>query len=202
MQFVLMPGRSRTDTSFIVRQLREEFYAINKTLYMAFVDLEKFRSCTQTCHLVGSLQALHWGVVGMANREHVWKYQKQNACWMQPEWKVQCENMCSPRLLPEPSTVHHSSGNPFAKVSYRIPLGKPVRRLPGHHHWLTDFPRSISWIPAGGVHTTFDDVRQQHPDHQWGHPTVRWVSWDHRLKSSQIYHILTKLHRDFNSISY
>ena len=41
MQFGFMPGRSTTDAIFIVRQLQEWFYAVNKTLYMAFVDLEK-----------------------------------------------------------------------------------------------------------------------------------------------------------------
>ena len=40
MQFGLMPGRSTTDAIFIVRQLQENFHAINKTLYMAFVNLE------------------------------------------------------------------------------------------------------------------------------------------------------------------
>ena len=41
MQFGFMPGRSTTDAIFIVRQLQEKFHAVNRTLYMAFVDLEK-----------------------------------------------------------------------------------------------------------------------------------------------------------------
>ena len=41
MQFDFMPRRSTTEAVFIVRQLQEKFYAINTTLYMAFVDLEK-----------------------------------------------------------------------------------------------------------------------------------------------------------------
>ena len=41
MQFGFMPGCSTTDVIFIVRQLQEKFYAVNKTLYMVFVDLEK-----------------------------------------------------------------------------------------------------------------------------------------------------------------
>ena len=41
MQFGFMPGRSTTDTIFIVRQLQEKFCGVNNTLYMAFVDLEK-----------------------------------------------------------------------------------------------------------------------------------------------------------------
>ena len=41
MQFGFMPGRSTTDAIFIVRQLQEKFLAKGKTLYLAFVDLEK-----------------------------------------------------------------------------------------------------------------------------------------------------------------
>ena len=40
MQFGFMPGRSTIDAIFIVRQLQENVYTANKTLYMAFVDLE------------------------------------------------------------------------------------------------------------------------------------------------------------------
>ena len=46
------------------------------------------RSCTQTCHLVGSSQARCWWVAGVAHTEHVWKRQKQGTCWLQPEWRV------------------------------------------------------------------------------------------------------------------
>ena len=45
MQFGSMPGRSTTDTIFIVRQLQEKFHTINKTKYMAIVDLEKTFYC-------------------------------------------------------------------------------------------------------------------------------------------------------------
>ena len=38
MQFGFMYGRSTTGVIFIVRQLQEKFYAVNKTLYMAFVE--------------------------------------------------------------------------------------------------------------------------------------------------------------------
>ena len=41
MQFGFMPGRGTTDAIFILRQLQEKHMAANKTLYMAFVDLEK-----------------------------------------------------------------------------------------------------------------------------------------------------------------
>ena len=41
MQFGFMPGRSTTDTIFIACQLQGKLYAINKTLYLTFVNLEK-----------------------------------------------------------------------------------------------------------------------------------------------------------------
>ena len=34
-------GRGTTDAIFVVRQLQEKYLAVNKRLYMAFVDLEK-----------------------------------------------------------------------------------------------------------------------------------------------------------------
>ena len=40
-QFGFLPGRGRTDTIFVVRQLQEKYLAANKRLYMAFIDLEK-----------------------------------------------------------------------------------------------------------------------------------------------------------------
>lgn len=41
MQFGFSPGKSTMDAIFIVRQMQEKFRAKNKTLYFAFVDLEK-----------------------------------------------------------------------------------------------------------------------------------------------------------------
>ena len=41
MHFGFMPGRGTTDAILILRQLQEKNLAANKTLYMAFVDLEK-----------------------------------------------------------------------------------------------------------------------------------------------------------------
>ena len=40
-QFGFIPGRGTTDATFVVRQLQEKYLAANKTLYMAFIDLEK-----------------------------------------------------------------------------------------------------------------------------------------------------------------
>ena len=41
MQFGFTPGKGTTDAIFIVRQLQEKFRSKRKTLYYAFVDLEK-----------------------------------------------------------------------------------------------------------------------------------------------------------------
>ena len=149
MQFGFMPGRSTTDATCIVRQLQEKFYAINKTLYMTFVDLEK-ALYTQACHLVGSSQARRWWGVGAAHTEHVWKRQQQSACWLQPGWRVQCESGRSPRLLLEPFTVHDGSGSPIPGVSYRMSLGKPVRKWPVDDHWI-----------VGGITTEADPLDDQ-----------------------------------------
>ena len=40
-QFGFVPGRGTTDAIFVVRQQQEKYLAVNKRLYMAFVDLEK-----------------------------------------------------------------------------------------------------------------------------------------------------------------
>ena len=140
MQFGFMPGRSTTDAIFIVSQLQEKFHAVNKTMYMAFVDPQKgIWSCTQTCHLVSSSQAQRWGVAGAAHTEHVWKCQKQSMCWLQPEWWVQCESGCTLRFLLEPLTVHHGSGSPFQRISLRMSLGDITKciRLVIHNHIST-----------------------------------------------------------------
>ena len=40
-QFDFVPGRGTTDAIFVFRQMQEEYLAVNKRLYIAFVDLEK-----------------------------------------------------------------------------------------------------------------------------------------------------------------
>ena len=99
---------------FIVRQLQEKFYAVNKTLYMAFVDLEKAFDRVPRRFIWWALHKLHVGV---------------------DEWLVRLMKgimKTSPAecvlLLLEPLTVHHGSGSPLPGVSYRMSLGKPVYR--------------------------------------------------------------------------
>ena len=45
IQFGFTPGRNTTDAIFIVRQLQNRFHAVNKTLCVAFVYLEKSFEC-------------------------------------------------------------------------------------------------------------------------------------------------------------
>ena len=63
-------GRSTTDALFIVRQLQEKFYAVNKTLCMALVDLER---AFDRVPKYGVLLA-NWsrGIAGAAHTEHVY----------------------------------------------------------------------------------------------------------------------------------
>ena len=44
-QFGFVPRRGTTDAIFVVRQLQEKYLAVNKRLYIAFVDLEKAFDC-------------------------------------------------------------------------------------------------------------------------------------------------------------
>jgi Reverse transcriptase (RNA-dependent DNA polymerase) len=55
MQFGLTPGKVTTDAIFVVRQLQEKFRSKRKTLYYAFVDLEKaYDTSTQTDSSLGA----------------------------------------------------------------------------------------------------------------------------------------------------
>ena len=40
-QFGVVPGRGTTDAIFVVLQLQDKYIAVNRRLYMAFIDLEK-----------------------------------------------------------------------------------------------------------------------------------------------------------------
>ena len=68
MQFGSMPGCSTTDAISIVCQLQEKFYAVNKILYMAFVDLEKAFDRVARCviwwalHKLGIDEWLVWSI--------------------------------------------------------------------------------------------------------------------------------------------
>ena len=94
MQFGFMPGCSTTDAIFIVHQLQEKFHAVNKTMYMAVVCLEKAFDCTPrrviwwALRKLGVGEWLVWPIQSMykndRSRVHV------GACW------------CSPRFLLSP----------------------------------------------------------------------------------------------------
>ena len=53
-----IPGCRTTDAILIVRQLHEKFYAVNKKVYMAFVDLEKALDHVLRCFIWCSLSKL------------------------------------------------------------------------------------------------------------------------------------------------
>ena len=40
-------------------------------------------------------------LVGIDRYDDKRKYQKLSVCWLQPQWRIQSESVCSPRLLPE-----------------------------------------------------------------------------------------------------
>lgn len=65
MQFGFVPGRGTSDAIFIVRQLQEKHIAANRTLYFAFVDLEKAFDRVPRKVLWWALRSLHveeWAV--------------------------------------------------------------------------------------------------------------------------------------------
>ena len=105
------------------------------------------RSCTQTCHLVGSSQVRRWWVAGAAHTEHVWKNRSRvcAGCNLSEEFRVKKgvhQGSClSPLLL---ITI-------LEALSHRMSLGKPVCRWPGHHHWI-----------AEGITTEADPLENQH----------------------------------------
>ena len=55
MQFGFCPGKGTRDKIFIVRQLQKKYLAIEKYLWMAFIDLEK--ACDRVLH-----EALGWAL--------------------------------------------------------------------------------------------------------------------------------------------
>ena len=62
-QLGFVPGSGTTDAIFVVRQLQEKYLAVNKRLYMAFVDLEKaFRPCLWKAYLLGPEKVRCWGM--------------------------------------------------------------------------------------------------------------------------------------------
>ena len=105
-------------------------YSFNKTLYMAFVHLEK------------AFHHVPWHVIWWALRKlgiEEWLvlliqslYENaRSVFWLQPEWSVKCESGCSPGFCLNPLLYHLRPGSPHQGVSYRISLGKPVWRWPG-----------------------------------------------------------------------
>ena len=66
IQFGFVPGRGTTDVIFIIHQLQEKYLAINKPLYLAFLDLEKAFDCVPRKVIWWAMRKL--GVEEWANR--------------------------------------------------------------------------------------------------------------------------------------
>ena len=149
--FGFMPERSTTDAIFIVRQLQEKFYAINKTLCMAFVDLEKAFDCVPRrvilwalCKLgidewlVRLIQSMYENarsrvrVVCNLVKSSVWKWAFTKALAWTPYYSSQFQK-------------------PFPKSFVQDVPGKTCIIWPGHHHWI-----------AGGIIIEADPLEGQH----------------------------------------
>ena len=106
MQCGSMSGRDTTDAIFIVRQLQEKHLTANKTLYMAFVDLEKafdrvpreviwwaMRKIGIDEWLVRLVKSMYTDV-----RSRVGNGYSEEFCVC---------SQCSQRLCPWPASLHH-----------------------------------------------------------------------------------------------
>ena len=135
MQFSAMPGCSTTDAISILCQLQGKFHAVNKTLYMTFMDMKKVFDCAPmriiwwAIHkfgtekwLVSLMQSMYENsksrllVSCNLNEEVIWKMNVHRGPWMAP-------------------AVHHASGSPFPDF-YRMSPRKRVCRWHGYHHWI------------------------------------------------------------------
>ena len=106
--------------------------AVEHSVKLSVIDDMQFSfmlGCSNTRHLdvpcwgLFASSALRSGCA--AHTKHVWQCQRRSACWLQPEWRVQCES----------SPVYHSPGSPSKSFSH---MQKPVCRWPGHHHWIAE----------------------------------------------------------------
>ena len=108
MQCGFMSGRGTTDAIFIVRQLQEKHLTAIKPLYMAFVDLEKaFNRVPRDVYLVGNAQARNRRVAGALGPVNVHRREKQSKSRQWIQRGVWCCGRCSPRLCPQPASLHH-----------------------------------------------------------------------------------------------
>ena len=69
MQFGFMKGRGATDAIFIVRQLQEKYFAKNRDLWMAFIDLEK--AFDRVPRMMGASEVRCWGAAGGSGKVNV-----------------------------------------------------------------------------------------------------------------------------------
>ena len=103
-QFGFVPGRGTTDAIFVVRQLQEKYLAVNKRLYMAFVDLEKAFDRVPR-------KVIWWALRKLGVEQ--WIVQLGKGC-MQMRGAVSVlvrdtvkSLKCSSRLSTQPASLHH-----------------------------------------------------------------------------------------------
>ena len=136
MQFGFIPGRSTTDTIFIVRQLQEKFYVTNKTIHGLCRSGKGIRSCRRVTWLaLRKLGVEEWLVRLIKSMYENTRCRVRVGCNLSEETSMKM-GVHQGSFLPEPPTVHRGSGSPLPRVSYRMSLGKPVCRWPGHRHWI------------------------------------------------------------------
>ena len=103
-------------------------YSFNKTLYMAFVHLEK------------AFHHVPWHVIWWALRKlgiEEWLvlliqslYENaRSGFWLQPEWSVKCESGCSPGFCLNPPTVSSQAWKPSPRSFIQDFPGKTCMKM-------------------------------------------------------------------------
>ena len=176
-----MPGPSTTNAIFIVHcapVTRKVPSRQQDTVHGLCWAGENIWSCTQAWHLVGSSQTWHQGVAGAAHTEHVWKCQKQSVCWLQSEWRIQCESVCSPAWeVRQRPMCRESQGRRhkphflwlllWTRFHHKMPccVGQ-IQQAPAHTH-----PRSFPITSRGTAYKSCVGSSMLHASETWD-PTL------------------------------
>ena len=131
-QFGCVPGRGKTDTIFVIRQLQEKYLAANKRLYMAFVDLEKAFDWVPR-------KVLWWALRKLVVEEWIMRLVQETYANVRSHVLVgegYSEGWWSPRLGTKPTALHHCVWSLVMWVPLWGPLGRPLCRWPCYHRWI------------------------------------------------------------------
>ena len=112
-QFGFVPGRGSIDAIFVVRQVQEKYLAVNKRLYVVFVDLEKAFDRVPWMVIWWALRKLSvkdWNVTGAGD---VCQCVEPCLCWWGIQWrplftKARYSARCSSALCLKPCHVSTS----------------------------------------------------------------------------------------------